>query len=164
MSGLKGEEFAHDERHFRSNVQAITALVARPANHLFRFTANHLFRFSLRSLQHLALPEEIFTHYRRHFPRLRSELCLPSRGFPSLAGALLSSDGVRNPELAVRWAIEAGSVAGTLKLLRWGFADWANSGHRLAALQVHIGWRPRRYIAVGALLSFHGQAFAVTSF
>jgi hypothetical protein len=83
-----------------------------------------------------SLPEEIFTHHRRHFPRLRFELCLP-RGFPSLVGALLSNDGVRNLELAVRWTIEAGSVAGTLKLLRWGFADWANSGHGQAASEAH---------------------------
>jgi hypothetical protein len=30
----------------------------------------------------------------------------------------------------VRWAIEAGSVAGTGKLFGWGFADRANEGHR----------------------------------
>jgi hypothetical protein len=81
-----------------------------------------------------------------------------------MAGAVLSNDGVRNLELAVRWAIEAGCMAGMGKLLRWGFADWANEGHRLAALQVHIDWGPDRQIVVGALLSFHRKAFAVTSF
>jgi hypothetical protein len=29
-------------------------------------------------------------------------------------------------------AIEAGCIAGTIKLLRWGFADWANEGHGYA--------------------------------
>jgi hypothetical protein len=51
----------------------------------------------------------------------------------NLAGALLSSDGVCNLELAVRWAIEAGSVAGTGKLFRWGFADWAKQSHGYAS-------------------------------
>jgi hypothetical protein len=27
------------------------------------------------------------------------------------------------------FAIEAGCIAGTNKLKRWGFADWANVGH-----------------------------------
>ena len=52
---------------------------------------------------------------------------------------MFCKNGVGNLEGAVRWAIEAISVAGTIKLLRYGIADWANEGHRLAALQVHIG-------------------------
>ena len=52
---------------------------------------------------------------------------------------MFRKNGVGNLEGAVRWAIEAISVAGTIKLLRYGIADWANEGHRLAALQVHIG-------------------------
>ena len=60
---------------------------------------------------------------------------------------MFCKNGVGNLEGAVRWAIEAISVAGTMKLLRYGIADWANEGHRLAALQVHIGWGPDRQIA-----------------
>jgi hypothetical protein len=56
--------------------------------------------------------------------------------FPSLAGALLSNDGVGNLELAVRWTIEAGCVACAIKLFRWGFADWANGGHGHASIPV----------------------------
>jgi hypothetical protein len=85
-----------------------------------------------------------------------------------LAGVLLSpmlcKDGVGNLEAAMRCAIEASCVAGMIRLLRYGLADWANQGHRLAVLQVHIGWAPGGHIVVGALLSFHGKAFAVASF
>ena len=57
---------------------------------------------------------------------------------------MFRKNGVGNLEGAVRWAIEAISVAGTIKLLRYGIADWANEGHRLAVLQVHINWGPRQ--------------------
>jgi hypothetical protein len=39
---------------------------------------------------------------------------------------MLRKDSVGNLEGAMRWAIEAISVAGTIKLLRYGIADWAN--------------------------------------
>jgi hypothetical protein len=39
---------------------------------------------------------------------------------------MLSKDGVDNLEAAMRCAIEANCVAGTIKLLRYGLADWAN--------------------------------------
>jgi len=36
--------------------------------------------------------------------------------------------------------MKASCVAGTIKLLRWGIADWANEGHglRLAALHINV--------------------------
>ena len=64
---------------------------------------------------------------------------------------MFCKDGVGNLEGAVRWAIEAISVARTIKLLRYGIADWANWGHRLSALQVHIGRGPDRQIGVHTL-------------
>ena len=42
---------------------------------------------------------------------------------------LLRKDGVGNLEVAVGWATVAGCLAGTVKLFRWGVADWANEGH-----------------------------------
>jgi hypothetical protein len=84
----------------------------RRQRHLLALAAFRFLRHRFR------LPEEILTHHQRRFP--------------SLAGAVLSNDGVRSLELAVRWAIEAGCMAGMGKLLRWGFADWANEGHGYA--------------------------------
>jgi len=46
-----------------------------------------------------------------------------------LAGVVLGKDGVRYLELAVRCAMEATCVAGTVKLFHWRIADWANEGH-----------------------------------
>ena len=80
---------------------------------------------------------EIVSNYKRPFLffRLRSLLCLAQCSFPLLAGVVLIAlhrkDGVGNFEVVVGWATEAGCIAGTGKLLRWGFADWAKerSGH-----------------------------------
>ena len=80
---------------------------------------------------------EIVRDYKRPFIllllRLRSLPGLVQRSFPLFAGvvlgALLRKDGVGNLEVAVGWATEAGCVAGTVKLFRWGVADWANEGH-----------------------------------
>ena len=44
---------------------------------------------------------------------------------------MFCKNGVGNLEGAVRWAIEAISVAGPIKLLRYGIADWANEGHAM---------------------------------
>jgi len=64
---------------------------------------------------------------------LRSLPGLVQRSFPLFAGvvlgALLRKDFVGNLEVAVGWATVAGCVAGTVKLFRWGVADWANEGH-----------------------------------
>jgi hypothetical protein len=61
-------------------------------------------------------------------------LCRTPRNFPFGAGVvLINSDGVGNLKVAVDCAIEAGCITGTIKLLRWGFADWANEGHGLSA-------------------------------
>ena len=73
--------------------------------------------------------------YNGPLARLRPLLCLAQRSFPLLAAvvlsALLSEDGIRNSEGAMRRAIVAGCIAGTVKLLRSGFADRAKerSGH-----------------------------------
>jgi hypothetical protein len=52
-------------------------------------------------------------------------LTLPLSG----AGVVVQSDDVGNLKVAVGRATEAGCIAGAGKLLRWGFADWANEGH-----------------------------------
>ena len=81
--------------------------------------------------------------YERPFPRLPPLLCLEQRSFPLFAGvvlsALLRKDGIGNSEGAMRRAIVAGCIAGTVKLLRSGFADWANEGHRGYALSGDAG-------------------------
>jgi hypothetical protein len=81
----------------------------------------------------LLLGSEIVARYERPFPRLRPLLCLAQRSFPLFAGvvlsALLCKDGIRNFEDAMRRAMEAGGVPGTVEApLRWGFADWAKEG------------------------------------
>ena len=68
---------------------------------------------------------------------------------------MFCKNGVGNLEGAVRWAIEAISVAGTIKLLRYGIA---NEGHRLAALQVHIlKWARPGLAPCGLALTTTGQ-------
>jgi hypothetical protein len=63
---------------------------------------------------------------------LLSLLCLVQGSFPLLTGvvlsALLRKDCVRDFELSIRFAIEAGCVPGTIKLLHCGFADRAKEG------------------------------------
>src|SRR3974377_250203 len=75
---------------------------------------------------------EINGGYNRPLPRLRSLLCLAQRSFPLLSavvpGPLLCKDGVGDFEGAMRCATEAGFIAGTSKLLRWGFTDRAKEG------------------------------------
>jgi hypothetical protein len=52
------------------------------------------------------------------------------RRFPFGAGiVLINSDGVGDLKVAVACAIKAGYITGTIKLLRWRFADWANESH-----------------------------------
>jgi hypothetical protein len=79
---------------------------------------------------------EFIALYNRPFPRLRSLLCLAQHSFPLFVGivpnALLRKDCVSDFELSMRFAIEAGCVPGAIKLLRWGFADWAKEGHGYA--------------------------------
>ncbi len=78
------------------------------------------------------MSSEIVAGYERPFPRLRSLLCLAQRSFPLLAavvpGPLVYKDGVGNFEGAMRRTMEAGGVAGTIKLFCSGFADWAKEG------------------------------------
>jgi hypothetical protein len=52
------------------------------------------------------------------------------RRFPFGAGVVvINTDGVGNLEVTMRWAMEAGCIGGTSKLLCWGFADRAKEGH-----------------------------------
>jgi hypothetical protein len=77
------------------------------------------------------LSEEISLPYNRPFPFHRLVLGRTQRRFPFGAGVVvINIDGVGNLKVAVDFAIEAPCVLGTSKLLRWGFADWANEGHR----------------------------------
>ena len=78
----------------------------------------------------LLLGSEIVARYERPFPRLRPLLCLAQRSFPLFAGvvlsALLCKDGIRNFEDAMRRAMEAGGVPGTVEApLRWGLGSFA---------------------------------------
>ena len=67
------------------------------------------------------------------FPRLRSLFCLAQRTFPLCVGVVpnapLRKDRVNDFELSICFAIEAGCISGTIKLLRNGFTDWAKEGH-----------------------------------
>src|SRR5215472_4976102 len=67
------------------------------------------------------------------FPSLRSLLCLAQRSFPLLVGVVpneaFRKDSVSDFELSIHFAIEAGCVPSTIKLLRNGFADWAKEGY-----------------------------------
>ena len=85
------------------------------------------------------LSEEIPSPYNRPFPFHRLILRHTQRSFPFGAGVvLINSDGVGNPKVAVDCATEAGRIAGTSKLLRWGFADWANEGHGQRSILIHF--------------------------
>ena len=76
---------------------------------------------------------EVGAEYNRPFPFHRLMLRRTQRRFPFGAGVvLINSDGVGNLKVAVDAAIEAGCIAGMAKLRRYGFADWANEGHRFA--------------------------------
>jgi len=73
---------------------------------------------------------EVAALYNGPFPRLRSLLCLAQRSFPLLAGVVLRAPlpehGIRDLEVAMRFAIEPRRVPGTIKLLHCGgLADWA---------------------------------------
>ena len=85
---------------------------------------------------------EIGVDYKRPLPRLRSLLCLAQRSFPLLVGvvpnAAIRKDSVSNFELSIRFAIEAGCVPGTIKLLRNGFAERAKEGHGYANTPITI--------------------------
>ena len=80
----------------------------------------------------LLLSEEISWPYNRPFPFHRLVLRSAQRNFPfGAAVAVIKSDGVGNPKVAVDWAVEAGCIASMAKLRRWGFTDWAKEGHGL---------------------------------
>ena len=65
------------------------------------------------------LSEEIPSPYNRPFPFHRLILRHTQRSFPFGAGVvLINSDGVGNLKVAVDRAIEAGCIAGAIKLLR----------------------------------------------
>ena len=53
---------------------------------------------------------------------------------------LINSNGVGNLKVAMGRAIKTRCISSAGKLLRWGFADWANEGHgqRLAALHTNV--------------------------
>jgi hypothetical protein len=88
-------------------------------------------RLAWPSFLTLPLSEKIPWPYNRPFPFHRLMLCRTQCNFPFSAGVVvINSDGVCNLKVAVDCAIEAGCVAGMAKLRRWGFADWANDGHR----------------------------------
>jgi hypothetical protein len=80
-----------------------------------------------------SLELEVAALNNRPFPSLRSLLCLAQRSFPLFVGvvpnAALRKDRVGDFELSIHFAIEAGCVPSTIKLLRNGFADWAKEGH-----------------------------------
>jgi hypothetical protein len=46
-----------------------------------------------------------------------------------LVGVAIKNNRVCNFELAVDGAMEAGCIANTRKVYRWGIADWAIEGH-----------------------------------
>jgi len=52
-------------------------------------------------------------------------LCFAARNAFGAAVVVIKSDGVGNLKVAVRCAMEASCVAGTVKLFHWGIADWA---------------------------------------
>ena len=58
-----------------------------------------------------------------------------------LAGVFfsLSPNSVGDFEVVMDYATKSGCLAGTWKLLRRRFADWANEGHSLDAVAGHAG-------------------------
>ena len=85
---------------------------------------------------------EVIALYNRPLPRLRPLLCLAQRSFPLLVGvvpnAAIRKDCVSDFELSIRFAIEACCIAGTIKLLRNGFAERAKEGHGYANTSITI--------------------------
>ena len=76
------------------------------------------------------LSEEVPWPYNKPFPFHRFVLRRTQRNFPFGAGiVVIKSDAVGNLKVTVDSAIEASCIAGTEKLLRWGFADRANERH-----------------------------------
>ena len=85
------------------------------------------------------LSEEIPSPYNRPFPFHRLMLRRTPRNFPFGAGVvLINSDNVGNLKVAVDCAIEASCITSTVKLLRWGFADWAKEGHGQRSVLIHF--------------------------